>query len=82
MKATVVRHLAERYGMNELAVGAEAIAEYGEDRLGVEGDDLGEKLTHLLLAMRIRTRVDAGEALKDAFRAEMANVREVLTNEG
>lgn len=81
MKANVVRKLAETHDAAALGAAAESIAEEGVDTLGVEGDDLGEKLTHLMLALRLRARVDAGEAMKDAFRAEMAGVREVLTNE-
>ena len=81
MKANVVRKLAESHDAAALGAAAESIAEEGVDTLGVEGDDLGEKLTHLLLALRVRARLDAGEAMKDAFRAEMAGVREVLTNE-
>jgi len=81
MKANVVRKLAETHDVAALGAAAESIAEEGVDTLGVEGDDLGEKLTHLMLALRVRARLDAGEAMKDAFRAEMAGVREVLANE-
>jgi len=77
-----VRSLAERFDVTTLEAAAEAMAEREEDVLGVEGDDLGEKLTHVMLAIRVRTRVEAGESLRDAFRAEIAGVREVLTNEG
>ncbi len=80
MKATEVRALAERHDLATLEAAVEAISEREEDVLGVEGADLGEKLTHLLLASRVRVRVDAGEALKDAFRAEMASVRDVMSN--
>lgn len=81
MKAAVIRKLAAEHGLEALAAGAEAIAEREVDELGVEGDDLGEKLTHIMLAMRIRERVDAGEELKDAFRAEMSGVRDLLSND-
>lgn len=81
MKAAVVKRLAEERTLAELQRGAEAIAERETDELGVEGDDLGEKLTHLMLAMRIRERIDGGEDPKAAFRAEMSSVREVLANE-
>ncbi len=81
MKATVVRSLAERHSVEELESAAEAMSEREEDPLAVEGGDLGEKLTHVMLAIRVRARVDGGEALKDAFRAEMAGVRDVLANE-
>lgn len=81
MKATVVRSLAERHSVAELESAAEAMAEREEDPLAVEGGDLGEKLTHVMLAIRVRARVESGDALKDAFRAEMAGVRDVLTND-
>ena len=45
------------------------------------GDDAEERLTHLLLAKRIHERMAEGEAFKDAFRAEMGAVRDLLTNE-
>ncbi len=80
MKAPVVKALAETYDAAQLAAFVEAISEREEDPAEVAGDDVGEKLTHVLLAQRIRARVDAGEAPKDAFRAEMAGVRTVLTN--
>ncbi len=81
MKAAVVRTLCERHDLGTLERAAEAIAEREVDELGVEGDDLGEKLTHLMLAARVRRRVDAGEDPKSAFRAEMGQVRDVLKNE-
>lgn len=80
MKASVIRKLAKSHSLAELERGAEAITEREVDELGVEGDDLGEKLTHLMLAMRIVARTDAGEELKTAFREEMAGVRGLLEN--
>jgi hypothetical protein len=81
VKAAVVRKLALERTVDELQAGAEAIAEREEDVLGVDGDDLGEKLTHVMLAIRVRGRIDAGEDPKVAFRTEMASVRELLENE-
>ena len=80
MKAQVVRSLAETYDVPRLEALVEAITEREEDPPEVGGDDVGEKLTHVMLALRIRARVDGGEPLKDAFRAEMAAVRTVMTN--
>lgn len=80
MKAPVVRSLAETYDVPRLEAFVEALAEREEDPPEVGGDDVGEKLTHVMLALRIRVRVDGGEPLKDAFRAEMASVRSVMTN--
>lgn len=81
MKASVIRKLAEQHELAALEAAAEAIAEREEDVLGVDGVDLGEKLTHVMLAQRVRARADAGEDLRDAFRAEMATVRDLLANE-
>lgn len=80
MKAPVVRELAERFDTPALEAFVEAISENEADPPEIGGDDPGEKLTHVLLALRCRARMDAGESLKDAFRAEMAGVREVLKN--
>ncbi len=81
MKAGEVRKAAKRYSSEELAAGIEAITEEEEEVLEVGGEDAGERLTHLLLASRIRTRLDRGEEFKLAFRAVMGEVRGVLKNE-
>lgn len=81
MKASAVRKLCEQQTSVALGAAAEALAEAGEAPFVVEGEDAGEQLTHVLLAMRVRARMDAGEELKDAFRTEMAAVRDLLTND-
>lgn len=81
MKASAAKKAAKAYSSAQLAAAIEAVTEREEEILDVEGEDLGERLTHLLLAQRIRARMDAGEALKDAFRAELGGVRQLLTND-
>jgi hypothetical protein len=81
VKAAEVRRLATERRLDELEAGAEAIAEREEDLDWVGGDDVGEKLTHLMLAARVRRRIDGGEEAREAFRAELAAVRGVLSNE-
>lgn len=81
MKANVVRKMAELHALEALEAAIESISENELEILDCEGEDMGERLTHLLLAARIRRRTDGGESLKDAFRAEMASVRETLQNE-
>ena len=76
-----MRNLAKNHGRAALLAAAEGIAEREVDELGIEGDDLGEKLTHVMLALRILDRIDAGEDAKDAFRNEMASVRTLLEND-
>jgi hypothetical protein len=80
VKAGEVRRLATEADLQRLEGAAEAIAEQEIDPDWVVGDDLGEKLTHLLLAARVRRRIDAGEDAREAFRSELAAVRAVLAN--
>lgn len=79
MKAAAVRRAAEAYDSTQIAEAIEALTEREEEILEVEGEDAGERLTHLFLAQRIRARMDDGASLKDAFRAEMAGVRDILS---
>lgn len=81
MKAAAVRKLCEAHETAALELASEALAETGEAAIAIEGEDAGEQLTHVLLALRVRKRIDAGEALKDAFRAEMGAVRDLLAND-
>ena len=61
---------------------AEVIAEEERDPLGIDGEDLGEKLTHVMLAMRIRQKVESeGMELRVAFREQLGEVRNLLENE-
>ena len=81
MIAKEVRRLAEVHTAAELEALASDILENEADPPTVEGSDPGEKLTHVMLASRVRARVEAGELLKNAFREEMRSVRGVLTND-
>ena len=81
MKPAEARRLAEERTVAELEQAAASLCEEAEPPFEVRGGDPGERLTHVLLATRIRARVDGGEPLRDAFRAVMAEVRGVLTNE-
>lgn len=81
MKAAEIRRLATGFSLAELAAAAEGIAEREEDPSWVAGDDVGEKLTHLMLAQRVRERIDGGEDPKEAFRTEMSAVRGVMSND-
>lgn len=81
MKASSIRKIAEKYTLEELANAAEVISEEERDPLGVDGEDLGEKLTHVMLAMRIREKVEQGQDLRSAFREQLGEVRSLLENE-
>lgn len=80
MKPAEARRLATEHDAKALDLAIEKLMEEQDAAIRVEGEDHGEKLTHCLLAKRIRERVDAGEELKDAFRAVMGEVRGVVSN--
>lgn len=81
MKASAIRKLASTYDAPTLQAAADALIEEQQPIIEIEGEDEGEMLTHVNLALRIREQMDAGEDLRVAFRAVMGDVRELLTNE-
>lgn len=82
MKPAEARRLAESYSLEQLAHFASQLGHEQEPDVEIGGADHGEKLTHVLLAMRMRERMElSGDELREAFRAVMAEVRHVLTNE-
>ncbi len=82
MRAAEARRLAELYSLEQLAHAAHHLGEEQDPEIEIAGADHGEKLTHVLLAMRMRERMElSGDALKEAFRAVMAEVRGVLRND-
>lgn len=81
MKASSCRKVAEQFTAAQIEAAIEAVTEREEEILDVPGEDMGERLTHLLVGLRIRARIDAGEDPKEAFRAELGQVRDTLTNE-
>ncbi len=80
MKAGAIRKLAKGHDMAALAGAAEALIAGDGAPFEVDGEDDGERLTHVMLAQRIRARVDAGEELKAVFREVMGSVRTVMTD--
>ena len=80
MNAKVIRTLASDHDSEALATAIEGVVEREEDVLAIGETDMGELLTNLMLASRIRAAVDSGASFKDAFRAEMAKVRKVVQN--
>lgn len=81
MKAAEIRRLAQQHDLATLDAAADALAEELPLEIEVAGEDDGERLTHLMLASRLRAKVDAGAAMPAAFREIMQSVREVMTNE-
>ncbi len=82
MKPAEARRLAELYSLEQLARAAHRLGEEQDPEIEIAGVDHGEMLTHVLLAMRMRERMElAGDSLRDAFRAVMSEVRGVLQND-
>ena len=81
MKAGVIRKLAEHHARSDLDTAADALAEGETIGIEVTGDDDGERLTHLMLASRVRALMDDGMELKVAFREIMTQVRGVISND-
>ena len=67
--------------LSKISMAGGALAEGGEVPFEVGGDDDGERLTHLMLAARVRGLVDDGADLKEAFREIMTQVRGVISND-
>jgi len=80
MKAGAVRSLAKEHDIASLEVAAQSLLAGEGAPFEIGGDDDGERLTHVMLAQRIRKRVDAGEDLKSVFREVMGSVRTVMTD--
>ncbi len=81
MKPAEARRLATEKTAAELAEAIEKLSEEQPPPFAIAGADEGEQLTNVLLAQRIRERVDRGEDAKDAFRAVMGEVRAVVSND-
>jgi len=80
MKAGAVRTLAKERDIAALEAAAQSLLAGDGAPFEIGGDDDGERLTHVMLAQRIRKRVDAGEDLKAVFREVMGSVRAVMTD--
>lgn len=80
MKAGAIRKLAKGHDLAALQGAAEALMAGEGAPFEIDGEDDGERLTHVMLAQRIRARVEAGEDLKAVFREVMGGVRTVLTD--
>ena len=80
MNAGAIRKLAKAHDLAALEAAAQALLSGEGAPFEIVGEDDGERLTHVMLAQRIRKRVDAGEDLKAVFREVMGGVRTVMTD--
>jgi len=79
MKPAVVRKLAQEHELEELESAALKFEENLENVLNVEGEDDGEKLSHLLISIFIKKRMAKGAAMNEALREYSQKVRKVIS---
>ncbi|MEK6476885.1 hypothetical protein WJR50_05095 [Catalinimonas sp. 4WD22] len=80
MKIPVVKKLVENQSMEDLITAEEALVEEQPLPIEVEGEDDGEKLTHILAAIFILERMkDEGVDFKSALREYTRRVRESIS---
>lgn len=79
MKIPAIKKLVEQYKVHELQAAEAALLEEQAPALEVEGDDEGEKLTHILAAIWIRNAMDRdGLEFTKALREYSARVRKSI----
>lgn len=76
MKLPVIKKLVENYSVKDLQAAEEALLSELEPVIPVEGDDEGEKLTHILAAVFIIGEMkEKGSDYLTALRAYTSRVR-------
>lgn len=78
MIVSVVKDLVTRHTKAELEQAVAAFETNRQNILNVEGPDDGEKLSNLLAAAEVRSRMDQGMALNDALRDFGGRVRSIF----
>ncbi len=58
MKVPAIKKLVENYSLPQLQEAENAILEEQQPAIEVEGDDEGEKLTHILASIYIKDRME------------------------
>lgn len=80
MKIPVVKNLVENYTMDSLREAEDALIDEKPLPFEVEGDDEGEKLTHILAAIFVLERMkNEGIEFKSALRDYTRMVRESIS---
>jgi hypothetical protein len=80
MKITAIKKLVESYNLTELQAAEEAITEEKKPLIEIEGDDEGEKLTHVLASIYIKQKMeDSGTPFNQALRDFSQRVRKSIS---
>lgn len=80
MKIPVIKKIVEKYTLEELVAAEAAILEEQTPTIEIEGDDEGEKLTHVLAAVWVKGEMDTnGTEAMTAIRAYAQRVRNSIS---
>lgn len=80
MKIPAIKRLVENVPLEDLIVAEQALLNEEQLTIEVEGNDDGEKLTHLIAAIWILSRMQSfNEEFKVALRGYTQKVRESIT---
>lgn len=80
MKIASIKNLVENYTLAQLVEAEEALLEEKETIMEIEGDDEGEKLTHVFAAIWILNKItDDNVEFKVALREYTKKVRESIS---
>lgn len=79
MKLPVIRKLADQYSLEQLQAAENALYEESTPEIEVEGEDEGEKLTHILGAIWIKEALAAGSDPSQALREYAQKVRNSIS---
>lgn len=79
MKLPVIRNLARDNNLSVLEEACNSFETKRENKLSVEGCDEGEILTHLLMAIEVRKKMEnQGLTLQDAIRQQGQRVQKLI----
>jgi hypothetical protein len=80
MKLPIIRALAEKHSVKELKHAEDAILNEQQPIIVVEGDDEGERLTHVISAIAVKEDMEAnGVELRVALRNYADRVRKSIS---
>lgn len=80
MKIPVIKKTIEKYSVEELKAAEEAMYEEKQPAIEVEGEDEGEKLTHILASIWVKEEMATnGTDLMTAIRAYSQRVRNSIS---
>jgi hypothetical protein len=79
MKIPAIKKAVEQFTTAQLQEAEQALYEEQMPLIDIEGDDEGEKLTHVLAALEIKENMAKGMEFKEALRAYTQRVRNSIS---